>query len=466
MFKNSTKLIIRLQRSEGCTSTQISAESKFQRVYGLISVIDFARLLSVAENHVNPRSASVNSVTKEINDTLERSPELFWIMSRGILIATTYCKPLERNRYQISLSDEEMEGIMDGGHNTFAIASFLLMKLFNEKNIKSWNDCKDAWANHESEIYQKLAENKEFNFLIPLEIIAPLNSDLLGVSPQRADESLEYYRENISAICSARNTNVQLKETSKSNQKGLYRYLKDEVIGAKVSVQWKAGENRKGVKVEDVISLACLPLHFLSKSGIIPDSPTISPISIYSQKSKCVSFFEKFMTMDVVSRKEGGKYELINETVQSALDLTLDILKFFDRLYIDFPKMYNKGDGKFGRLTNVENKESRPPFQTLPEERCSFKYPEGFIYPILCGVTELMVYDKNTGRITWAPQGNPSTFTAEDLKRNDVQAQYISLMKLVSCNPQEVGKKDAFYGEGRAMMSNILRERQALCSYQ
>ena len=95
-----------------------------------------------ADNKVNPRTAKINPITKSIHETLETSPDLFWYKSKGILLSTESCKFLDRNRIEISLGDEEHEGIMDGGHNTFAIGTYLIEKLFSDK-IKTWNECKD-----------------------------------------------------------------------------------------------------------------------------------------------------------------------------------------------------------------------------------------------------------------------------------------------------------------------------------
>ena len=83
---------------------------------------------------------SINKITKSIHETLDTSPELFWFKSKGILISTETCEELDRNRVKISLNNLDYEGIMDGGHNTFAIATFLIEKLF-DKRLKDWNEC-------------------------------------------------------------------------------------------------------------------------------------------------------------------------------------------------------------------------------------------------------------------------------------------------------------------------------------
>ena len=130
---------------------------------------------------------------------------------------------------------------------------------------------------------------EQFKFSIPIEILSP--SDETGA----LDEFYDY----ISEICSARNNNVQLRETAKGNQVGYYEYLKDKLYDYKII--WKTGSIGK-IKAEDVISLATLPLLFLQDKGLLPqDIKTLNKISIYSQKSKCVDYFNEVLAHSAVS---------------------------------------------------------------------------------------------------------------------------------------------------------------------
>lgn len=61
---------------------------------------------------------------------MDKSPELFWYKTKGILLSTEECEILDRGRVRISLDNADYEGIMDGGHNTFAIARFIIDKLY------------------------------------------------------------------------------------------------------------------------------------------------------------------------------------------------------------------------------------------------------------------------------------------------------------------------------------------------
>jgi hypothetical protein len=392
-----------------------------------ITTENFIKLLKYADNKVNPREAKVNKITKHIQETLEYSPELLFFKSKGILIATENCRMLERNRIEMTFDSEEFEGIMDGGHNTLAIASYIVEKLMGEK-LKSWEECKAYWASHYEEILEEFHKREEeFAFTVPIEIIFP------GTESGSIDD----YYEHLKDICFARNNNVQLTEGGKGNQKGYYDYLK-EVLGDDFDVVWKPGEKGK-IRLEDVIALASIPLLYLANNKMLPEEvKPISKISVYANKGKCVDFFNEIMGHPKVSEIEKGRHIIKDPLVMSALELTKDILPFFDWLYLNFPKLYNKNAGAFGKITSVVDKESKVPFSTT-DKKCSVEYPFGFLYPIVCGLTSLMEYDAANERLNW--RVSPSDIAADELD----MAQYVNIVKLVGYDPQKVGKNETFY---------------------
>ena len=144
-----TKIILKLSAP---LAQQSSKEGVLiNKLHSSISPVQFIKLLNQADNKVNPRTAKTNLITKAIHETLETSPEMFWYKTKGILLSTENLRLLERNRVEITLSNFEFEGIMDGGHNTFAIATFMIKKLFNLK-INTWKECKQFWQNNYKEM--------------------------------------------------------------------------------------------------------------------------------------------------------------------------------------------------------------------------------------------------------------------------------------------------------------------------
>lgn len=412
---------------------------KIQKVVSTISPLTFIKVLHLADNKVNPRIATVNKITKSIYETLDVSPELFWFKSKGILISTEYFELLDRNRVKISLSNLDYEGIMDGGHNTFAIASFIVEKLFDLK-LKSWEETKAFWHENYDEIVKNYELNKQlFNFSIPIEIITPTSED----------GATEEFYDYISEICSARNNNVQLKETAKGNQVGYYDYLKDRLNGT-YNIIWKTGD-KGDIKSEDVISLSSLGLIFLSKNDLLPNEiKNLNKISIYSSKGRCVDFFNEVMSHEDISDEEKGKYVVMSNRVKSALDLTDDIIHFFDRLYIEFPNLYHHAaPGKFGRISSVDNKKKGvAPFGTT-DKLCEYQYSFGFFYPLVCGLTSLMRYDERNDEVYW--KINPKDLDLESLDLS----QYVELIKIVNFDPQKIGKGVVFYNESESIFKKV-----------
>lgn len=415
---------------------------RLNKLSSSISPINFIKLVHSADNKVNPRSAKDNKITKSINETLETNPELFFFKSKGILVATESCRLFDRNRVELSFDNEDFEGIMDGGHNTLAIATFLLKNLFEDSSENfsrmNWQSCKDFWVDNYDEILTRFKpREKEFEFSIPIELIFP-NGD---------SGSIDDYYDYLNEICSARNNNVQLSETAKGNQSGNYDFLK-EVLGYEFDVIWKSGEPGK-IKSEDVISLATIPLMYIGKQGLLPkDVKNLNKISVYSQKSKCIDFFNEIMAHEELTIAEKGKYVLNSPLVRSSLEMTKDILYFFDWLYLNFPDLYNGNGGAFGKITCVNNKKSKVPFNTT-DDQANYQYPYGFLYPLICGLTNLMEYDSKSDVIKW--RVNPRTIKIKDLNME----LYVNVVKLAGYDPQKVGKNETFYLQAEEMFNKI-----------
>lgn len=430
-------IILKLNSSN---SQQASIEGvNLTKVISSISPLEFIRLLNVADNKVNPRAATANNIVKAIHETLKTSPELFWFKTKGILLASENCVSLDRNRIGLTLSNDEYEGIMDGGHNTFAIASYIISELLDIK-VKHWQDCKTIWKERYDEILELFKENKDnFPFSIPIEIIAP----------DENDGAIEDFHDHISEICSARNNNVQLKETAKANQTGTYDYIKKVLEG--FNIIWKTGQPGL-IKSEDVLSISSISLFYLQEKALLPESvKKINKINIYSGKSMCVNAMNDILSHKNFASHKDGKYTLDSDLIKSALDMSKDLIMFFDRLYLSFPAMYNRSSGSFGRIGIVKNeKPSKVPFLTT-DEKCGYTYPPAYIYPLFAGVTSLMKYDEDTNTLSW--RKNPLTIDLEELDLT----QYVNWIKVQEYDPQKVGKKVYCYNEAEIIFDKLIK---------
>lgn len=427
-------------------------EKKICRIVSSISPRDFVHLLRSADNKVNPRTATINSIVRNIEETLNTSPELYFFKTKGLLISTQNCELLERNRVRLSFDDAQTEGIMDGGHNAFAIGRFIYAKLYGACKFKEWKELKSFWDDdvHYADLEQKFRDypsTDDFKFSIPIEIITPSDD---------TQESLTDFYDNIADICSARNSNVQLTDAAKSNQHGCYEYLK-QIMPKDFKVIWKNGE-AGSTKVEDVTALACIPLLKLASLNYFEDRGievgTLNKVNIYSQKGKCVKYYDNIIRNEGISTPEKGKYILQNTTVKSALDLVVDIMKFCDRMYYYFPLIYNYNGGSFGRIKGAVSQKPQTkysgPFNSFSKQS-DYKYAYGFFYPIVCSLTELM--DLEGDVLRW--KLNPLYIDFEAEKTKKVFTQYMNLVRLLDYNPQKVGKDNSTYYEADSLMQKI-----------
>lgn len=456
---DNSKFVILKSNGQTAISVIKSIEGiSIQRVTIPLSPLDFIKLLHNADSKVNPRKAKINPIVKAIEETLEYSPELYFFSSKGILLSTLYLDVLERNRVRLSFSDDDMEGIMDGGHNAFAIGRFIVKKLLND-DLKTWDDCIRYYRDVDN--YARLKNAYALNsdllkFSIPVEIISPTDKD---------EASIEFYSNHILEICSARNANVSLSESTKSNKEGLYDELKSCLKGAyKDNIAWKSGEPGT-IKCEDIVALACLPLIKLSESGYFKNNSnigTLNRISLYSQKSACVKFYRNLMKDSQVSEQQFGKYDLTDKTIKSGLELVDDIIKFFDKLYYYFPQIYNFNAGSFGRIKGVSQKENENggylckytgPFNTFAK-KSTYNYAYGFFYPIICSLVSLMEF-KNR-RLEWIV--NPLSIDLESDSVKAAFAIYTDAIKEMQYDPQKVGKSNFSYRLADIVMKNFIDE--------
>lgn len=440
---DNNTIILKLEHS---SEAQISRESvKIRKIISSISPATLIRLVKDADNQINPRTATANPITKAIYETLDTSPELFWFKTKGILLATENCERLERNRVRVTFNNPVYEGIMDGGHNTFAIARFIVDKLFG-KNFKTWKECKNFWVENYNEITAKFKERENeaiFRFSIPVEIVFPADSE----------EAKEEYYTSIAEICSARNNNIQLRETAKGNQVGCYDYLKERL--SEYEIIWKTGEKGK-IKSEDVIAMACIPLYFLQETNLLPKGiKKFNRVNLYSSKTQCVSFFNEVISNEAFSVQEHGKYIITSPLLKSALDMTEAIMQYFDILYVSFPDMYNKNQGSFGRIScvkNDENSKSLPLFRTI-NTPIPYTYPDGFIYPLIGGIVSLIEYDEQNNSLKWRVNPTSTKFNPKDIPL----LKYLGWLRK-DLDPQHNGKNQLMYLEAEEAYEAYLKK--------
>lgn len=401
---------------------------KIKKVLCIIDAENVYRLLSYVNLTANPRESKKNKVTSSIIDTLSTSPEEMVHRSKGLLVSTHKCEPLERGRFRLSFDDEKTDGVLDGGHNLLAIGTFLLEKFYEESGnkapreitgIKCWNDFSNIWNKYHSNLEEFV---KSQCFQVPVEIISPANT-----------ESYNDFDELVFEISNARNNNSPLTAGTKADHRGYYDYLK-QCIDPEIrnDIAWKDNEAGKGIKREDIVALSLIPMIALQRKGYIDKNiSAINPSIIYNSKTRCVEIFSEII--------EHYHQDQLPDLIKNTMNLMKDIPKFYDEVYCKFPDAYNYHSPGFGRITEVKkSKDDKPIYKTkFYEAKSLYKYPDGYILPFICSLHELIEIDGD--KVSW------KTDIFNILNKESIYKMLVGTIKDNNYDPQKVGKSAAAY---------------------
>lgn len=414
------------------------------RIVGFSRARELLQLFDSADLEANPRSAKAGPVTEDILESITETPETFVFKTKGILVGASSYERLQRNRYRLTFENTKIEGILDGGHNTLAIGTHILISALNDnaikRKIRRWQDFKDAWDEYHDEIeaLKKVKPGDDgyvenaLDFLVPIEILVP--SDL------ESEESMAAFNSSLLSICSARNNNVQLTLETKANKKGFYEDLR-EALPDKIAerVEWKTNDGG-AIKARDLIALSWIPMSALGLDFI----PKFPPQNIYRNKGECAKLFDELMSDDAVSEKTDGEYTraVHNKAIKSALKLSGELPALYDKIYCDFPFAYNENDGRFGKISVVKMAEDMrtKPTSYFTDTLVDYSYPDGLIMPLVYGLRALMTTTSD-GYVEWAQ--DPVEFLDNHLAQ--IVRKYRVILDAFRFDPQKVGKNEGSY---------------------
>lgn len=469
MSNNYTNIIIKFDEKSEQTIGSTKKIIGLVRAKYLIPIIDNLNL------EANPRSSKEGSVTDAIRETLTSTPELYPFMSKGILLAASNYQWLERNRIKIITDDPNIEGILDGGHNTLAIGLYILEKAldFNNelmpKKAKTWDQFKLLWQEKRKilssyiEHIQKDTDNNDIMFYVPVELLVPSDVD--------NNNCILSFKDKLLDICAARNNNVQLQLAAKANQRGYFDNLRDLMKDTSPQVynriEWKSNDGGD-IKVQNLVTLAWIPLNLIDKvredeSGNKYIEP-IAPNKLYSGKGSCMKQYEKLMSSPDVTFDDDNNYKrvLCNTQIESSLEIAVQLPELYDYIYEKFPELYNKNGGSYGRISAVKslNKANKDKYTKVMHTPFSNKdmakyksdgsidnpgvaSPDGFIMPLVYGLQALMKKQKVNGseKIVWTTE--PRSFLEQNLQK--IVANYSGILSLCDYDPQKVGKAPQSY---------------------
>lgn len=435
---NPTAIIVRFD------TVAEQAAGPVLRIVGFARARDLLQMLDSADLEANPRSAKAGPVTEDILESIAETPDIFVFKTKGILIGASSYEKLQRNRYRLTFENTKIEGILDGGHNTLALGTHILMHALGDnavkRKIRRWPDFKTIWEDSRDEVETlRLLKPEDENydsaaldFLVPIEILVP--SDI------EDEATMEAFNSSLLSICSARNNNVQLTLETKAAKKGFYEVLRAALPPEiEKRVEWKTNDGG-AVKARDLVALAWIPLLKLT----LEDLPKIPPQNIYRNKGECAKLFDELMSRDDVSKATDGEYtrEVHNKLVKSALVLAGRLPALYDKIYKDFPAAYNANAGKFGNVSVVKTAGNMrtQPTSYFTDEDVDYSYPDGLIMPIVYGLKAL-VEVKSDGTVGWAQ--DPKKFLDENLPA--IVRKYRVVLDAFRFDPQKVGKNEGSY---------------------
>ena len=455
IIMKSKGIIIKLDFSSEQTVGEITKFVGLMQARYMVYIIDSLNL------DANPRSSKTGAVTRDIQESIVKYPEIFPFMTKGILLAASDYEKLDRGRIHILPDDNRIEGILDGGHNTLAIGLHIMNSALEYagagtvRGQKTWDEFKTLWAANRDVVDEYIAkmddDDRSLSFYVPIELLVPRDPENTAC--------VEQFKGQLMDICEARNNNVQLKGSDKSNQLGYFEYLKSciEEVNHQLAgrIEWKSNEGGDK-KAQDIVALAWIPLNLTTpvKDEYGREIEHIAPSKIYAGKGRCQKQFEKLMESPEVTRTGGDGYkrtEIINSEVASALKIAADLPALYDYIYEQFPYCYNAGGfGKYGNITTVsklnkgkdgrERRNKTAPFSGEPVGTAS---PEGFIVPVVYGLQAIMerVIVDGKPEIRW--KRDPMEFLKENLK--GIVRNYRSIIPFSDYDPQKVGKASKSY---------------------
>lgn len=453
-MSDTNSIIVRFESSTEQTVGDIT------KIVGLVQARFFASIIDSFNLEANPRSSKTGSVTDSIQETITNVPALFPFMSKGVLLASSKYEKLDRGRIKIEPNNLQIEGILDGGHNTLAIGLYILRQALEyhgeslSNATRNWDSFKALWNENKDkvEVYlQDSKENDEINdldFLVPVELLVPRDIN---------DEACVFaFTNNLLEICEARNNNAELQLAAKANQKGYFDALQELMVTHNPHIanriEWKTNEGGD-IKVQDVVALSWLALNLITpvrdENNLEKFIEPISPNKLYSGKGACLKQFERLMSSpDVTGNAEDGYHaELLNEEVKSAFRIAVDLPDLYDYIAEKFPIYYNSNGGHFLAITACKSLNEKRKVKVTPYKgkKIDILSPEGFIVPLFYGLQALLDKHEVNGHteIYWTVP--PMTFLNDHFEK--IVADYMGNLNLCDYDPQKVGKAPKVYDD-------------------
>ncbi|MBN2833460.1 MAG: AIPR family protein [Candidatus Delongbacteria bacterium] len=329
--------------------------------------------------NTNPREQNLKTnVAKKIKDSLLEPAKLdFYLLNRGLLLsADTVTYDNTNNVVNISFTDLDVHGNVDGGH-TYTI-------------IKEFRD--------------QIDKNQQF---VKIEVLTHIESIF-------------------ESLAAARNTSVQVKDKSIAELEKRFELIKDAFKTESFyhDISYKENQNKR---IDVSVLLAILNLFNIDRYQDMKNYP----INSYSSNKQCVDIY-------INESKNNEQDENKNPYVKMK-PIMVDIVKLYDMLESNMAKYYKGEDNgikKYGAVTGVVTRKPGKPRFTSKFYETDMEYvsPNGFIYPVL-GAFRALVHEED-GIYKW--KKNP--FKILENVGSILVGNTVNMSRSLGNNPNATGK--------------------------
>lgn len=346
-----------------------------------IFICDVKDLPNNIPMETNPRMQNEKTrVAKKIQVSLTNHNERnFYLLNRGMLLsAKSVSYNNESDIVSVLFEDLKVHGNVDGGH-TYSI-------------IKEYSE--------------QLEHGEQF---VKVEV-------LIGVEDM------------FEQLAAARNTSVQVSDTSIAELENRFELIKDAFRAESFynDISYKQNDVKR-IDVSDILSI--LNLFNIEKYPTDQISPL--PIVSYSSKKACSDYY--------IEEHKRHEADQKNNPYHKMMGIMPSIARLYDELETRMAEFY-KGDStgvkKYGLITGVSTvKAGRPKYKSkFYEIEMEYSSPNGFLYPIL-GAFRALVTEKD-GRYVWL-------YDPIEVLNNlgkDLVASTIQMSRDLGNNPNATGK--------------------------
>jgi len=378
----------------------------------LIAIHAFVRIRDLGNgtipDKINPRSHEVikinTRVPKAIKESLEEESMFFHLLNRGCLILAkkAWYNNQSKTLHFIIESDDQ-HGMVDGATTDRVLA---LMK-------------KEAAMADFSTLEEEEMPDFFQDSYIYLEIIAGDIENGLRLK-----------------LAEARNTSMQVKEFSLEDLGHGFDWLKKVLERSELMGRVRYRENEpKPVDVRTVLALLTL---FHPQWEIHDKDPMVA----YTGKGRVIDLY----------RKDDWR-----ESYEKLAPVTVDILKLYDYLHINFQRQYMKAYGrgsKLGRRKEVRYIDpKRAKILPLTRQTTQYVLPDGWLYPLLASFRILLDWPKSArNKVKW--QADPFKFF--DKHGPELVMDIVEQSQELGNNPNAAGKSRMLWSGLKTKVENRL----------